>query len=321
MGDSSANDAANDSANDSDWAQQWIEQQRALLDQAAQSGPVKAGFEQVNVLASQWAELGKSYLGGLMQLTRSMGAATGDGSAAAQPQSAGKSSGHSPGQAPGMGPGQPPGEMFDTWKAAWSNAMSQAASPGGWTDLLNRTPPLGLFREQTEAWRAVAAARADMERLEQELAAVLRRVQSEALALLAERVKARAGGNDPVQGFRELYDLWVECSEQVFSTVAHSSAYAHLQGELGNASMRLRARTQKVIEQGLKQFDLPTRSELNSLHQQVRLLKQKLAALELGAGQPAAATTKTEPATPRTKPSPAKRKTSAAARQSRKRTR
>jgi len=313
MGESSANDAG--------WAQQWIEQQQSLLDRAAQSGPGKAGFEQVNVLASQWAELGKSYLGGLMQLTRSMGAAAGDGESA-QPQS------QSGGAAPGMAPGQPPGEMFDAWKAAWSNAMSQAAAPGGWTDLLNRTPPLGLFREQTEAWRAVAAARADMERLEQELAAVLRRVQSEALVLLAERVKARAGSDDPVQGFRELYDLWVECSEQVFSTVAHSSAYAHLQGELGNASMRLRARTQKVIEQALKQFDLPTRSELNSLHQQVRLLKQKLAALEEGAaaGEPAA-TAKTEPAAPTTKPAPkpagasAKRKAPAAPRQSRKRTR
>jgi class III poly(R)-hydroxyalkanoic acid synthase PhaE subunit len=308
MGDSPANDAASDT----NWAEQWIEQQRALLDQAAQPG--KAASEQVNVLASQWAELGKSYLGGLTQLAQSMGAAAGDG-AAAQPQSpfAG---------APGNSPGQPPGEMFDAWKAAWSNAMSQAAAPGGWTDLLNRTPPLGLFREQTEAWRAVAAARADMERLEQELAAVMRRVQSEALVLLAERVKARAGSDDPVQGFRELYDLWVECSEQVFSTVAHSSAYAHLQGELGNASMRLRARMQKVIEQGLKQFDLPTRSELNSLHQQVRLLKQKVAALEQGAGEPAA-TAKAEPAAPRTKPSKAaaKRKTPAAARQSRKRTR
>jgi class III poly(R)-hydroxyalkanoic acid synthase PhaE subunit len=320
MGDSPANDAANDT----DWAQQWIEQQRTLLDQAAQSAPAKARFEQVNVLASQWTELGKSYLGGLMQLTQSMGVAADDG-AGAQPHS------QAAGAASRQSSSPPPGEMFDTWKAAWSNAMSQAASPGGWTDLLNRTPPLGLFREQTEAWRAVAAARADMERLEQELAAVLRRVQSEALVLLAERVKARAGSDDPVRGFRELYDLWVECSEQVFSTVAHSSAYAHLQGELGNASMRLRARIQKVIEQGLKQFDLPTRSELNSLHQQVRLLKQKLAALEQGAGEPVT-TAKAEPAAPRTKPAPKsapkparraspKRKTPAATRQARKRTR
>jgi class III poly(R)-hydroxyalkanoic acid synthase PhaE subunit len=269
MGDSSANDADSSQAQSTTWAQQWIEQQRALLEQAAKSGAGQAGAEHVNALAGQWttmgAELGNSYLSGLARLVQSMG---GNAPAGAD-QGRGKDT-----ATPGAG------EMFDTWKAAWSNAMSQASSPGGWTELLSRTPPLGLFREQTEAWRAVVSARADMERLEQELAAVLRRVQAEALVMLEEQVKSRAGGDKPIQGFRELYDLWVDCSEKVFNTVAHSSAYAHLQGELGNASMRLRARMQKVIEQGLKQFDLPTRSELNSVHLQLRSLKQKVAALE-----------------------------------------
>jgi hypothetical protein len=77
--------------------------------------------------------------------------------------------------------------------------------------------------------------------------------------------------------------LWVECSEQVFNTVAHSSAYGHLQGELGNAAVRLRARIQKVVEQGLRQFDLPTRSEINSVHQQLRQLRLRVAELEANA--------------------------------------
>ncbi|MET0499322.1 MAG: poly(R)-hydroxyalkanoic acid synthase subunit PhaE [Steroidobacteraceae bacterium] len=264
--------------NHAGWAQQWIEQQRALLELAAQTGSSKAegGFEQVNELRQQWSELGKTYLDGLMQMAQSANSAAAD--------------------APGAGPrssAQPGVEVFEAWKAAWSNSLVQAAAPGGWSELLTSTPPLGLFREQIEAWRAVAAARGDVERLEQELAAVLRRVQSDALTLLAEQVKARAATAQPVQGFRDFYNLWVECSEQVFSIVAHSSAYCHLQGELGNASMRLRARVQKVIEQGLRQFDLPTRSEINSLHQQVRLLKQRLAVLE---GESTARTIETAPA-------------------------
>jgi len=308
MGDSSATDDATSLS----WAQQWIEQQRALLEQAAQAdaahaGSKQAGSEQVNGLGSQWVDLGKAYLAGLMQMAQGLGAGPAAG---------------------GAGP-RPPEEMLEAWKAAWSNAMSQATAPGGWQELLNRTPPLGLFREQTEAWRAVAAARADMERLEQELAAVMRRVQSEALVLLEERVKARAGGDNPVQGFRELYDLWVQCSEQVFSTVAHSAAYAHLQGELGNASMRLRARMQKVIEQGLKQFDLPTRSELNSVHQQLRLLKQKVAALDqkgAAAGHGPAESrpppvSRKQASTSRPASAGTKRKSSAAARPARKRSR
>ena len=253
---------ADSGENHAGWAQQWIEQQRALLEQVVPAA-AGAGFEQVNELRQQWTELGKSYLDGLMLLAQSATSATAD----------------APGAAP-TSPAQPATDVFEAWKAAWANSLAQACGPGGWSALLTSTPPLGLFREQIEAWRAVAAARGDVERLEQELAAVLRRVQSDALALLADQVKARAATDDPVQGFRQLYDLWVECSEQVFSTVAHSSAYCHLQGELGNASMRLRARVQKVIEQGLRQFDLPTRSELNSVHQQLRLLKQRLAVLE-----------------------------------------
>ena len=76
--------------------------------------------------------------------------------------------------------------------------------------------------------------------------------------------------NKPIGEWRELYDLWVECGEQVFAQVAHSEAYGKLQAELGNAAMRLRAQQQTIFEYALRQFDLPTRSELNTVHRQVR---------------------------------------------------
>jgi hypothetical protein len=242
------------------WAQQWIDQQRALLDGLTRSP--EAGADP-NGPGNQWAEFGKTYMAGLLQLAQAAGVASGAGDAGAN--------------------FKPASEILDLWQSTWSNSLAQVSAPGGWSDVLNRMPPLGLFREQTEAWRALAAAQADCQRLEQELAAVLRRVQADALTLLEERVKARAGTDKPVQGFRDLYDLWVECSEQIFGTVAHSSAYCHLQAELGNAAMRRRARVQKIVEQGLKQFDLPTRSEINSVHLQLRLLKQRIAVLEQAA--------------------------------------
>jgi hypothetical protein len=278
------------------WAQQWIEQQRALLDKLARSDSTGGASTGAEGMGNQWAELGKTYLAGLLQLAQGAGIATGVGDAGAN--------------------FKPAGEMFDVWRSAWSNSLAQAVAPGGWSELLNGTPPLGLFREQTEAWRALAAAQADCQRLEQELAAVLRRVQADALTLLEERVKTRAATDAPVQGFRELYDLWVECSEQVFSSVAHSSAYCHLQAEFGNAGMRRRARIQKIIEQGFKQFDLPTRSEINSVHLQLRLLKQRIAAMEREAQNRSAG-----PAAPAAKPrsSAAKRRRVPPARSGRKR--
>lgn len=268
------------------WAEQWIAQQRALLEQlsvteraandAAAADGVATGAAAKDAAAAgtadaqskSWSDLGIAWLRGIAQSLQPAG----QGGAGTFPPAA--------------------SEAFETWRAAWSTSLANAAAPGGWSDMVNRTPPLGLFREQTEAWRAVAAAQADCQRLEQEFAAVMRRVQADALNLLEQRIQGRHEQGSPVQGFRELYDLWVECSEEVFRTVAHSPAYGHLQGEIGNATLRLRARIQKVIEQGLRQFDLPTRSEINSVHQQLRQLRQQLGELQQAAAADSAASTR-----------------------------
>jgi class III poly(R)-hydroxyalkanoic acid synthase PhaE subunit len=267
------------------WAEQWIAQQRELLEKlAAAGGPSAApagqgSTDRADGWNSQWSEAQTAWLGGLLQTLSGAGTT---GTTGAFP---------------------PAGETLEALRTAWSNSLAQAAAPGGWVDLLNRSPPLGLFREQTEAWRAVAAAQADCQRLEQELAGVMRRVQTDALNLLERRVQERSERGDAVHGFRELYNLWVECSEEVFSGVAHSSAYAHLQSEVGNATVRLRARIQKVIEQGLQRFDLPTRSEVNSMHLQLRQLRQQISALQVAAtrdgAEPLAPATARQPVTKR----------------------
>jgi class III poly(R)-hydroxyalkanoic acid synthase PhaE subunit len=177
---------------------------------------------------------------------------------------------------------------------AWASAgLFQSTVAQQLSDFFGRLPPIGLAREQTEAWRELAAAQADCRQIENELRAVLIKVQLDALDLLSERVRQR-GTADPIESFRALYDLWVECGEQVYSKLAHSDAYSKLQAELGNATMRLRSRLQTVLEYNLKQFDLPTRSELNSLHRQMRDLRLQIERMNepVGVKAPARATVK-----------------------------
>lgn len=170
-------------------------------------------------------------------------------------------------------------DILGAWHGAWAGAAPTGAMPR-FSDLLDQMPPLGLAREQTQAWRDLSADQDECQKLGQELRTVLMRVQADALTLLEQRVREREQSKATVGTYRELYDLWVECGEHVYAQVAHSDVYARLQAELGNATMRLRARQQKVIEYGLKQFDLPTRSELNTVHRQMRELRAKVAALE-----------------------------------------
>jgi class III poly(R)-hydroxyalkanoic acid synthase PhaE subunit len=237
-----------------DWIQQWIEQQRALLQersaQPRRDGASEELRDQLQALGARWLEIGRAYLGGLQQFV-------------------------SDAQAP-AGPGTPMFELGEeflgAWRGAWQSHEQDAAAQSGaavWSDVLRQLPPLGLAREHTVALRELARAQAECQRLEQALRTMWYGVQSEALRLLERRVRERRAERGNL-GFRELYDLWVECGEQVYAQVAHSEAYCQLQAQLGNAAMQLRARQQRLIEHALKQFDLPTRAELNSVHRQLR---------------------------------------------------
>jgi class III poly(R)-hydroxyalkanoic acid synthase PhaE subunit len=228
---------------DGDWIAAWITRQRDILAQSSRSG-ANADAEAAEH-SRRWAETGQAFFEGLQRA----GAAGAGASATLDPFNVGAAL---------MG--------------AWTQAMLvQSKAAEQIAELLQRVPAIGLAREQTQAWREVAAAHAECKRLEHELRAVLAKVQLDALDLLERQIRERAGA--PLNSFRELYELWVECGEQIYGKVARSEAYSKLQAELGNATMRLKRTTQTVIEYGLRQFDLPTRSELNSLHRQVRDLR------------------------------------------------
>ncbi|MET0535822.1 MAG: poly(R)-hydroxyalkanoic acid synthase subunit PhaE [Steroidobacter sp.] len=180
----------------------------------------------------------------------------------------------------GEGPLQFGHEMFNAWQSAWTGAA--AAGEGAsrqFADLMARIPTLGLAREQAETWRELLAAQAECQQLERELRAIWTKVQSDALGMVEARLRERQQSQG-INDYRELYDLWVDCGEKVFAEVAHSEAYARLQAQVGNALIRLRSRQQDVIERGLKYFDLPTRSELNTVHKQMRELRERVATLE-----------------------------------------
>lgn len=272
-----------ESKNDgSDWIQAWIEQQREQLRRAGMSGAGDPGpgehasrgqraksdgvSDQIRDIGMRWLEAGQAYLQGWQQFAQ---------------RSAG---GVAAGETPPLKFGE---EMLNAWQGTWAGAAS--ASEGAsrqFADLISRLPALGLAREQTEAWRELMAAQAEYQQLEQELRIVWARVQADALTMVEAMIRERrAKQADPAavpgaDDYRELYNLWVECGEKAFAQVAHSESYCKLQAQLGNAAIRLRAGQQAVLERALKHFDLPTRSELNTVHKQMRELRERISMLE-----------------------------------------
>ena len=71
-----------------------------------------------------------------------------------------------------------------------------------------------------------------------------------------------------------------EKGETIFATLAKDSAFTTAQAECGNALSRLKQAQQALMEHWLKSHDLPTRSELNSVHLRLRDMSRRIVELE-----------------------------------------
>jgi class III poly(R)-hydroxyalkanoic acid synthase PhaE subunit len=152
----------------------------------------------------------------------------------------------------------------------------RAAQEGAWGALL-KLPSLGLAGSYFEPWKQLQAADAEFRTIEERFRETLIDLHLQTLDELERRLGSR---KTPWPAERELFDLWVECGEVVFAKMAHSTEFAQLQGAMSNATVhRLRAQ-QAILEQLSRMFDLPTRSELNSVHRQLRTLRQELDSLK-----------------------------------------
>jgi len=144
-------------------------------------------------------------------------------------------------------------------------------------EILAKIPPLGIAGSYFEPWNQLQAADAEYLEIETRFRDGLLDVHLKTLDELERRLKSR---KQAPASERELYDLWIECGEAVFAKIAHGAEFAQLQGAMSNAAVH-RVRAQKtVLEQIARLYDMPTRAELNSVHQQLRAVRRELESLQ-----------------------------------------
>lgn len=169
--------------------------------------------------------------------------------------------------------------MNEQMNAAFGSEDHQGDASGLWQQLMAAFP-LGHAREQQLAWREYLQAQGEYQTRLQAVMQAFAKVFSQSLETVPQQVEARAQAGKPVQGFRELYELWIECGEQAFADLAHHEAFITAQAACGNALSRLKRSQQVLLDFWLKSYDLPTRAEINTVHQRMRDLSARLAELE-----------------------------------------
>jgi class III poly(R)-hydroxyalkanoic acid synthase PhaE subunit len=180
-----------------------------------------------------------------------------------------------PWQAAAAGFGMPPGMPFGMTPGMSPGMANPFAGMGNFNPAeWLQWPALGPAREQQESVQKLAALVARCAQAQGKLATLWNDIIAAGLKELGGKLAPKLQSGGMPGSMKELYDNWVESAESAYKSAAHGAAFMQAQAELSNAMSALRVAQREMLEGWGKQFDLPTRAEINSLHQQMKQLNE-----------------------------------------------
>lgn len=168
---------------------------------------------------------------------------------------------------------------------------------GLWQEHLQKalaTPSFGLSREGQERLKKLSALALRYQQAMDKYTQAFATQGQESVQALRARIQKLADQGKKISSLRELYDLWVDVSEDTYAQFAASEQYQTLYGELVNAFLLLKQGMNEHLDHEFKAFGLPVRAdyeatikkqyelkrENNALRQQLRELDQRLRRIE-----------------------------------------
>jgi hypothetical protein len=169
-----------------------------------------------------------------------------------------------------------PPSMTPPLLAPWKDFVDRMGM-GGFdpAQFLPGAPALGLTREYQETAARLLELSKQFQQRYAEFAQQNAAIMQDAFQLMKKRLDAAPpAAKSPA----ELYDEWIDCAEGVYYQAAHGDGFARLLAELCNISSAFKVERGKLSEQIARHLDLPSRGEVDSLHRQVRALKDAMRA-------------------------------------------
>lgn len=141
-------------------------------------------------------------------------------------------------------------------------------------DKLLSIPMVGRDREmQTMAQQGARLLR-EYQCVYQEFNAELNGIGVEALEKMRLKIIEMAERGEKLESLREVYNLWVDCSEAVYAEHANSDEYSALFGRLVNTLMLVKQHNGKVMDKILSKLNIPTRQGMNTALQRLQTIKR-----------------------------------------------
>ncbi len=160
---------------------------------------------------------------------------------------------------------------IDAQRQHWQSAGDAFSPFGQMADM----PGLGYFRERHEDFARFYKAWQAHDNAQQKYNAEMTRLMLDALAQFEA---ALANPHDHQQAFASLKDVyarWVNIAEEAYARFAASPAHAQIYGELVNTLAQLRHEMNVMSDQWAARLNLPTRTEIDSLHERMHDLRRE----------------------------------------------
>ena len=177
--------------------------------------------------------------------------------------------------------------------ANWERAASSLSGlPGEWfatqaafdpktkLDQFLSTPGLGYTRESQAEQQKLTRLLVNYQSAYQKYASFFVEVNKKSLDLMRQRlVNFAQVEQKPITTVRELYDLWIECSEEAYTQKVLTDEYSKIHGEMINALMALKHQSGQMMDGWAGALNLPTRKEMDTTHRRFQSSRRSNAAL------------------------------------------
>jgi len=192
----------------------------------------------------------------------------------------------------GTGQAKPLDQMTNEWtdnlKKFFSGAgqagnMGAGKDPFAAIDPLNffaSIPGIGYTREKQEQLNHLYQQWSEYEAKARDYTASMSKVGLEAVQKFQEYVANPPKDAAPLTSLKEVYTKWVDICEGIYADYAMTPEYTKLYGEVVNALMAFKKQQNKIVDEAMDQLNLPTRAEVDSLHQRMHALRREVLALK-----------------------------------------
>ncbi len=173
--------------------------------------------------------------------------------------------------------------QYSHWQTGTAGAPTFTAGDAGteWDQWLNM-PGIGFFREAQEAQQKSIKLAVDHQRANAKFCEAFVRVSIESIQAFQHKLQAQVTdpeNQSPPTSLREMYDQWVEVSEEYYAEFAMSEEYQALYGDMVNRLMALKKHLGEQADEMLDSMNLPSRREIDTLQMRQQQLRREGRAL------------------------------------------